>query len=47
MRHSGYFLYQAEYSEYYFTKTLWPDFEETELETAILGFAGTQRNFGK
>jgi undecaprenyl diphosphate synthase len=47
MRHSGYFLYQAEYSEYYFTKTLWPDFSESELEAAIAGFASTQRNFGK
>jgi undecaprenyl diphosphate synthase len=47
MRHSGYFLYQAEYSEYYFTKTLWPDFTEDELDAAITGFAGAQRNFGK
>ena len=47
MRHSGYFLYQAEYSEYYFTETLWPDFNEKELETAITEFATAYRNFGK
>jgi undecaprenyl diphosphate synthase len=26
IRHSGFFLYQSAYSEYYFTDTLWPDF---------------------
>lgn len=34
-RHSGYFLYQAEYSEYYFTQTLWPDFSEAEFYRAL------------
>ena len=47
MRHSGYFLYQAEYSEYYFTKTLWPDFGVAELDRALDEFGHTQRNFGK
>lgn len=46
-RHSWYFLYQAEYSEYYFTHTLWPDFHEAELETALASFQSAKRNFGK
>ncbi len=46
-RHSGYFLYQAEYSEYYFTKTLWPDFREEEFYTALQSLQSAKRNFGK
>lgn len=34
-RHSGYLLYQSEYSEYYFTPTLWPDFKEEEFHKAL------------
>lgn len=47
VRHSGYFLYQAEYSEYYFTNTLWPDFEETEFHKALNSLKNAKRNFGK
>lgn len=46
-RHSGYFLYQAEYSEYYFTKTLWPDFGEEELLQALDSLKNAKRNFWK
>ncbi len=46
-RHSGYFLYQAEYSEYYFTKTLWPDFSEEEFYRALTTLRNATRNFGK
>ena len=28
IRHSGFFLYQSAYSEYYFTETLWPEFSQ-------------------
>ena len=35
MRHSGYFLYGSEYSEYYFTPALWPDFKEEEFYKAL------------
>lgn len=34
-RLSGYFLYQSEYSEYYFTDTLWPDFKKEEFYMAL------------
>ncbi|MDD2916790.1 MAG: polyprenyl diphosphate synthase [Candidatus Gracilibacteria bacterium] len=47
MRLSGYFLYQSEYSEYYFTPTLWPDFKEAEFHRALESLKGAKRNFGK
>lgn len=47
IRHSGYFLYQSAYSEYFFTDTLWPDFSERDLDETIMSFEGIKRNFGK
>lgn len=47
IRHSGYFLYQSAYSEYFFTKTLWPDFGKKDFEEALTYFESVQRNFGK
>lgn len=47
MRHSGYFLYQSAYSEYFFTETLWPDFGQKDLDAVLDFFAATKRNFGK
>lgn len=47
IRHSGYWLYASEYSEYYFTDTLWPDFDETEFYKALDSLKGAKRNFGK
>ena len=46
-RLSGYFLYQSEYSEYYFTDTLWPDFKEKEFYKALATLKDAKRNFGK
>ena len=45
-RLSNFLLWQAAYSEFYFTKTLWPDFREKELLEAIKDFAARQRRFG-
>jgi undecaprenyl diphosphate synthase len=45
-RISNFLLWQAAYSELYFTDTLWPDFEETDLLAAILDYQGRQRRFG-
>jgi undecaprenyl pyrophosphate synthase len=45
MRHSGFLLFDSEYSEYYFTNTKWPDFGEEELKKAIGSFANSKRNF--
>gem|GEM_PF-1338524 len=44
-RLSGYFLYQSEYSEYYFTGTLWPDFKEEAFYLALSTLTNAKRNF--
>jgi len=46
-RLSGFMLWQSEYSELYFTKTLMPDFGPKELEKAIKEYSQRQRRFGK
>lgn len=46
MRISNFFLFQMAYSELYFTKTYWPDFDEKELTKALLDFQGRNRRFG-
>lgn len=46
-RLSGYFLYQSEYSEYYFTNTLWPDFTRDEFYTALTSLKNAKGNFWK
>lgn len=45
-RLSNYLLFQAAYAEFYFTETLWPDFDEAELHKALEVFAGRKRRFG-
>jgi undecaprenyl diphosphate synthase len=46
MRISNFLLWQISYSEFYITKTLWPDFKRTTLEKAILAYAKRNRRFG-
>jgi undecaprenyl diphosphate synthase len=46
MRVSNFLLWQISYSEFYVTDTLWPDFEEPDLEKAILAYAKRTRRFG-
>lgn len=46
-RHSGFLLFDSEYSEYYFTDKYWPDFWEEDLDKVITLFSETKRNFGK
>jgi undecaprenyl diphosphate synthase len=46
MRTSNFLIWQAAYSEYYFTSVLWPDFNEEELEKALLAYSQRQRRFG-
>lgn len=46
-RISNYLLWQCAYSEFYFTKTLWPDFSRTDYYKAILDFQKRERRFGK
>ena len=40
-------LWQAAYSELYFTDKLWPDFDATALDEAIDSFNRRERRFGK
>lgn len=46
MRISNFLLWQIAYSEIYITDTLWPDFDEAELEKAIENFNKRDRRFG-
>lgn len=46
-RLSNFLLWQTAYSEFYFTKTLWPDFSPGELKKAIDWYQTQKRNFGK
>jgi undecaprenyl diphosphate synthase len=45
-RVSNFLLWQISYSEFYVTRTLWPDFKASDLEKAILDYAGRNRRFG-
>ena len=45
-RLSNFLLWQASYSELYFTKALWPDFREKELHDAFLAYGERVRRFG-
>lgn len=45
-RISNFLLWQCAYSEMVFTKTLWPDFGETDLEAALADFGARDRRFG-
>jgi len=45
-RISNFMLWQAAYTEFYFTDVLWPDFQELEMRAALKAFAGRQRRFG-
>ena len=47
IRLSNFLLWQMSYSELYFTDTLWPDFDEKELDKAITEYQKRQRRFGK
>lgn len=46
-RLSNFLLWQAAYSELYFSDLLWPDFDEAALDAALLEFASRERRFGK
>lgn len=46
-RLSNYLLWQAAYSEFYVTDTLWPDFTKDEFMQAVEFFNTRERRFGK
>ncbi len=46
MRLSNFLIWQSAYSEYYSTPTLWPDFDEAEIEKALWTYSQRERRFG-
>ena len=46
IRVSNFLMWQAAYSEYYFTPVLWPDFNKEELDKALVAYGQRQRRFG-
>ena len=47
MRISNFMLWQAAYSEFYVTDTLWPDFRRDELHKAFANYGRRERRFGQ
>lgn len=45
-RISNFLLWQIAYSEIYITDKYWPDFDEKEMEKAILSYSKRERRFG-
>lgn len=45
-RLSNFLLWQAAYSEFYFTEVLWPDFDKEELYKAVYEYQRRQRRYG-
>ncbi|WP_035383830.1 polyprenyl diphosphate synthase [Ferriphaselus sp. R-1] len=46
-RISNFLLWQLAYTELYFTDTLWPAFDRTELDRAIASYQRRERRFGR
>jgi len=45
-RVSNFLVWQSTYAEYYFTETLWPDFDAGEVDAALTEYARRNRRFG-
>ncbi len=46
-RVSNFLLWQLAYSEFYFTGTLWPEFDSTAFDKAIESYQRRERRFGR
>ncbi|HIC89873.1 MAG TPA: di-trans,poly-cis-decaprenylcistransferase, partial [Anaerolineae bacterium] len=46
-RLSNFLTWQAAYAEYYATPTYWPDFDQEELDKALLVYSQRDRRFGR
>lgn len=46
-RLSGFLTWQSAYSELYFSKKYWPDFNKEDLDKALNDFSHRQRKFGR
>ena len=45
-RLSNFLIWQAAYSEFWFSDILWPDFTEDDLDKAIIDYCKRNRRFG-
>ena len=45
-RLSNFLLWQTAYSEYHFSRVLWPDFRKRDLDRALLSYSQRKRRFG-
>ncbi len=45
-RLSNFLIWQTTYSEYHFTKVLWPDFGKKDIDKALLSYSRRRRRFG-
>lgn len=46
LRVSNFLLWQVAYTEFFFVKTLWPDFGKQDFTEALLSFQQRQRRYG-
>ena len=46
-RISNFLLWELAYTEFYFTRTLWPDFDKEEFREAIIVYQSREKRFGK
>lgn len=46
-RISNFLLWQLAYSEFYFTETVWPDFDAAAFDAAIISYRKRERRFGR
>lgn len=46
-RISNFLLWHLAYTELYFTDTLWPDFDDAQLDAALRWFASRRRRYGR
>jgi len=46
VRLSNFLIWQTAYSEYHFTKVLWPDFRKKDMDRALFSYSQRRRRFG-
>jgi len=46
-RISNFLLWQLAYTEFYFTETLWPEFDASAFEVALTSYSQRERRFGR
>ncbi len=47
IRTSGFLPWQSAYSEFYFSKKLWPDFDKKEFNRALADYSRRKRKYGR